>query len=149
MIDNSNVIIQEANQGSKDLKDSGTRHTYSTGAMKEELDVNKGRYDLIPPEALHRLAVHYAKGAKKYTTPDRDGSRNWEAGLPLSREFDSLLRHTFQAMAGMTDEDHLAAIEWHSFAIATIIERVRRGELPIELIDIPAILKTFRCLPEQ
>lgn len=122
------------------LKDSGTRVTYSTGAKKEAMDPEKGRYDLIPPEALHALAVHYARGALKYSEEDPTG-RNWELGIPLSRCFDSLLRHAMQARAGQTDEQHIVAVMFWAFAIYTYLIRIKEGKLPENLIDIPEIMK--------
>jgi hypothetical protein len=93
------------------LKDSGTRVTFDGGGKKEELDVNTGRFDLIPFKAMKRLAILYAKGAKKY------GDRNWETGIPRSRLVDSMLRHAHQAANNQTDEDHLAATIWNCFAL--------------------------------
>ena len=45
------------------MKDSGKRQKFDTGAVREPTE-NKGRYDLISPIALKRLAVVYEKGAK-------------------------------------------------------------------------------------
>jgi hypothetical protein len=94
------------------LPDSGTRTVYPSGAIKEAPSVEKGRYDLIPPGALHRLAVHYARGAEKYPP-----GRTWEAGLPWSVLIGAALRHAFQWLAGARDEDHLAAVAWQIFAL--------------------------------
>src|SRR5688500_10968468 len=86
-----------------DVKDSGEREVFSTGS-KRDTRKGKGRYDLITPLGLKRLAVHYENGAIKY------GDRNWEKGQPLSRYLDSAIRHLYCYLAGMRDEDHLAAI---------------------------------------
>lgn len=94
------------------LPDSGTRTVYPSGAIKEAASVEKGRYDLIPPGALHRLAVHYARGAEKYPP-----GRTWEAGLPWSVLIGAALRHAFQWLAGAREEDHLAAVAWQIFAL--------------------------------
>lgn len=88
----------------------------------------KGRFDLVPLEALQRVAQLYERGADKY------GDRNWELGQPLSRCFSSLLRHAMQAKAGHFDEDHLAAVVFNAFAIMTFLER--RDELPAEIFDM-------------
>ena len=37
--------------------------------------MGKGRCDLLPPNALLRLARHFENGSKKY------GDRNWEKGI--------------------------------------------------------------------
>ena len=103
--------------------------TFATGSIRGDR-TGKGRYDLLPREAIHRLACLYERGGRAY------GDRNWEQGQPFSRVMDSLLRHAFQASAGMTDEDHLAAVMWNAAALITFQERVAAGDLPAELDDI-------------
>jgi len=93
-----------------DVKDSGKREQFTTGSKRDSRD-GKGRFDLIDPWALKRLAVHYENGAKKY------GDRNWEKGQPSSRYLDSALRHLNNYLMGLRDEDHLAAAAWNIFAI--------------------------------
>lgn len=111
-------------------KDSGARTEFSTGAVRDGA-TGKGRYDLIPREAVHRLAQLYERGAEKYA------DRNWEKGMPLSEMVDSMLRHAFQAAAGMTDEDHWAAVMWNAAGVITFQERIKAGLLPPELDDLP------------
>jgi len=91
------------------------------------------RYDLIPPCGLHRVAVHYEHGAKKY------GDRNWEKGQPVMRYFDSGLRHIFGYLAGKQDEDHLAACVWNGLAALHTLAAIECGELPKSLDDRPAV----------
>ncbi len=51
-----------------EVQDHGGEHkVFESGATREVLP-GKGRYDLIPPTPIHRLAVHYENGARKYTT---------------------------------------------------------------------------------
>jgi hypothetical protein len=52
-----------------ELRDGGTRKVYNTGAQKEDSSKTegKGRYDLLPPTAIRRIAEIYRKGAIKYT----------------------------------------------------------------------------------
>jgi hypothetical protein len=50
-----------------ELKDSGQRSVYNTGAQRDNQE-GKGRFDLIPFQGLMRLAKHYEAGAKKYST---------------------------------------------------------------------------------
>src|SRR5438477_12878367 len=111
-------------------KDSGRREEWTTGSRRDARE-GKGRYDLLPPHAVHRLAQLYERGAAKY------GDRNWEKGQPLSRFVDSALRHLFQLVAGEEDEDHAAAVAWNVLAFMETECRVRAGELPAELDDLP------------
>lgn len=93
------------------LDDGGERISYGDDkAIREPAD-GKGRFDLISPFALMRLAKHYEAGAKKYA------SRNWEKGMPFSRYLDSAMRHLNKYLMGMEDEDHLAAAAWNIIAI--------------------------------
>ncbi len=82
--------------------ESGAERTVKTG---------KGRYDLIPPWALKRLARVYEVGGLMR------GDRNWEKGIPFSRCLDSVLRHTEQYLAGDESEDHLAQAAFWLFAV--------------------------------
>lgn len=111
-------------------KDSGERDSFATG-MVRDAGAGKGRYDLLPREAVHRVAQLLERGADKYE------ARNWELGQPFSRAICSMLRHAFQAAAGMTDEDHLAAVVFNAMAVMTYQDRIARGELPAELDDLP------------
>lgn len=86
-----------------EIKDSGKRESFDGGAVRDT-DDGKPRFDLIPPTALKRLAIHYANGAKKYD------EHNWTKGIPVSRCIASLMRHVFQFVAGDNDEDHASAI---------------------------------------
>lgn len=111
-------------------KDSGEREVFASG-MVRDVRTGKGRWDLIPTDGLARVAGLYERGAVKY------GPRNWEKGSEFSRYMDSMIRHAFQASAGMTDEDHLAAVAWNALAIMDHQARVARGELPESLNDLP------------
>jgi hypothetical protein len=102
---------------------------FKTGSVRDTR-AGKGRYDLIPPEAIHELALHFEEGALKY------GDRNWELGQPISRIMDSALRHAFSYMAKKDDENHLSAACWNLIAAMTIRARVNKGELPKELDDL-------------
>lgn len=92
------------------LKDSGKREQHSGGAVRD-VRVGKGRFDLITPFALMRIALVYEKGAKKYE------DRNWEKGFPFSRVLDSAIRHIIQYMMGEDNEDHLAQAAWNLMAL--------------------------------
>lgn len=93
------------------IKDSGTRRVFPTGAVRD-ISEGKGRYDLIPWEAIHELALHCEEGAKKY------GERNCEKGIPIHSLIDSAFRHLSMYMQGKRDEPHLRAALWNiAFAI--------------------------------
>jgi len=113
-----------------ELKDSGKRENFPTGAIREPND-GRGRYDLISPIALRELAIHYERGAEKYM------DRNWEKGLPLSRHLNSALRHLQNFLAGDRTEDHLSACVFNCFAITHVLAMIQDGKLPKELNDLP------------
>lgn len=48
------------------LDDSGQRISYGDGWAIREPSTGKGRYDLVSPFAMRRLAQHYENGAQKY-----------------------------------------------------------------------------------
>lgn len=93
-----------------DMRDSGNRRQFETGAVRD-MAGGKGRFDLIPPGPLMRLARHYEAGAVKY------GERNWEKGIDSSSYIDSALRHIIQYMGGCREEDHLAAVVFNVFGL--------------------------------
>ena len=93
------------------IVDSGRRMVYDTGGAMREPSEGKGRYDLVSPFAIRRLAKWMEVGAKKYAP------RNWEKGMPFSRYVDSAKRHLDKFVMGMEDEDHLAAVAFNIFAI--------------------------------
>jgi hypothetical protein len=111
------------------VKDSGARREVATGSVRDQA-VGKGRYDLLPPYSIKRLAQHFENGAAKY------GDRNWELGQPLSWYIDSAIRHGFNVSAGMKDEDHVAAAAWNWLAFMFTAEQIRLGKLPAELDNI-------------
>lgn len=111
------------------LRDSGERTVYETGAQRDRQDEEKGRFELVSPIAMARLAVVYAKGCKKYNP------RNWERGMPMSDFLSSALRHIYQAIAGDVVEDHLAQAAWNLFSAIHIEEMVRQGKLDKTLVE--------------
>jgi hypothetical protein len=115
-----------------ETKDSGQRQQFDTGSQRDSRE-GKGRYDLLPPVALGRVAQVYERGAAKYD------DRNWEKGQPLCRFLDSALRHTFQALQGNEDEDHAAQAVFNLLGFIEIQHRIRQGFLPAELDDIPRL----------
>ena len=79
---------------------------FATGARRNSSE-GKGRFDLLPVEAIAALAKRFEYGAKLH------GANNWRKGIPNSSLFDSALRHLFQALNGEADEDHLASCLWN------------------------------------
>lgn len=117
-----------------ELPDSGNRRQFATGSQRDTGD-NKGRFDLISPFALRRLALHLERGAKKYN------ERNWEKGQPFSQFMASAMRHLNKFQAGYRNEDHLAAAVWNLMAIMhfeeTAIDDPEDRTLYYELNDLP------------
>lgn len=117
------------------LPDSGKRENFDTGSVRDTRE-GKGRFDLISPIALKRLAQHYENGSVKY------GDRNWEKGQPLMRYMDSAMRHfnayTYNLLTGNpNEEDHLIAVVWNIFAFIHTEEMIKNGNLPKNLDDKP------------
>ena len=81
-------------------------------------DVDKARYELIPPEFMEALAMLYAKGAEKYEP------RNWELGMSWSRLFGAMMRHAWAWFRGERDDPeteihHMVAVAWNAIALYT------------------------------
>ena len=113
-----------------ETKFSGVKQEYASGATRDSAQ-GKGKYAYISPVALKRLAGVYERGAANH------GAHNWTKGFPLHRGLDSALRHIFQHLEGMRDEDHLAQAAWNLFAVMHFEEMIERGLLPKELDDLP------------
>lgn len=109
------------------VKDSGKRQSFNTGAVRD-IQEGKGRYDLIPPLFLERLAKHYEAGARKY------GDNNWQKGIPIDRYMDSALRHINKYRMRMDDEDHLTAAIWNLIGAMWTEHMVENGTLPYDLL---------------
>lgn len=88
------------------IKDSGERTEFSTGARRD-LHAGKGRFDLLPWNAIHDVAKHCEDGALKY------GERNVDKGIPQHSLIDSAFRHLKKYLCGETDEPHLRAAAWN------------------------------------
>lgn len=113
-------------------KDSGSYREFPTGSIRDNAE-GKGRFDLLSPIALMRLAKLYERGCKY-------GPRNWEKGQPMSVLMDSAIRHMMKHMMGYRDEDHLAAILWNISAIIHYEHMIERGMMSPELDDLPCYL---------
>jgi hypothetical protein len=144
------------------IADSGEREQHPTGAVRD-IRRGKGRFDLITPVALRRLAKVYEGGAEKYD------ARNWEKGMPLSRFLDSAKRHindlemiALYQREGIPleelpadvnpDEDHAAQAAWNLFAFMHFDE-IRPelddlSEKPVEKV-VPIKSETVAAAPQS
>lgn len=114
-----------------ELKDSGDRTAFETGAVRD-MQVGKGRMDLLPMRALMELSKLYEAGCIKY------GDRNWEKGIKLSAFVSSGLRHLAKWMLGWNDEPHLVQACWNFMCLLDTVLRINEGILPLSLNDLPA-----------
>lgn len=76
------------------------------------------RFDLIPPDALWKLAEVYGKGSQKYT------DRNWEKGFAWGLSIAALERHLslFKQREDIDPETqchHIAQVAWHALTLLT------------------------------
>jgi len=112
-----------------EIKDSGERTTFTTGAVRD-MHTGKGRYDLLPWNAIHELAQHCENGAIKY------GERNCEKGILIHSLIDSGVRHLSCYLRGQKDENHLRAAMWNiAFAIEMEINHIEMQDIPARLED--------------
>jgi hypothetical protein len=112
------------------IQDSGNRREFESGALRD-IQEDKGRYDLIPPEATRAYAKHMQNGIAKY------GERNWEKGIPLHSYIDSAKRHLDDLMEGKKDENHAWAALWNIGCYIATAARIDKGLLPEDLDDLP------------
>jgi len=112
------------------LQDTGIHLKKKSGALREKNE-GKGRFDLMSPYALMRVARIHEKGSKKYSP------RNWEKGMRFSLYVDAALRHIIKYMMGMTDEDHLAQAVWNLDCLLHFEALIDFGIAPKELNDLP------------
>jgi len=112
------------------MHDSGDRDKFNSGAVRDNGE-KKPRPDLISPFSKFRLGEWLRKGAEKYS------ARNWEKGIPISREIEAIERHLAQYQMGMTNEDHMAAIMCNAMFILHYEEMIKMGVLPASLDDRP------------
>jgi len=116
------------------MTDSGKRISFGEGKAFREPTKGKGRYDLVSPFAIDRLAKWMELGSFKYA------DRNWEkGGIPFSRFADSALRHLNKFLMGMEDEDHLAGVMYNIMAIMHFQELGK-----FEDDDLPHYLKEMK-----
>lgn len=98
---------------------------FDTGAVRDSA-AGKGRYDLLPWNAIHALAQHCERGAEHY------GEHNVDKGIPQKSLIDSACRHLRGYITGDGENYHLVAALWN-IAWAVEQEVVRP-----EMVDIYA-----------
>lgn len=113
------------------VQDHGGKRELSETGGEREAPTGKGRFDLIPPYPIYRLARHYEAGSLKYSP------RNWQNGLPLARFIESAYRHLNQFMDNERSEDHLAAVMWNIAGYIHTEREILEGRLPATLMDVP------------
>lgn len=84
-----------------------------TGGVKGR---KSARFELLPGDALAAVAVHFAKGSRKYE------DRNWEKGYAWSLNFGAMQRHLWAWWQGEDiDEEsgssHMVSAAWHALAL--------------------------------
>lgn len=94
------------------------RTVSSTGGEK---GVKEERYDLLPWEALAKVARHYGVGAQKYA------AHNWRRGYEWSKSYAALMRHLTAFWSGEdideeTGSPHMAAVVFHALALLTFMD---------------------------
>ena len=107
-----------------EIKEENGQRIFSTGATKN-ISKGKGRYDLIPTEALMALAKRF-----EYGVLNGHEENGYRKGIPDEVLYDSALRHIIQAEAGYVDEDHLGAAMWNIAVL--IFNRENRPQTSID-----------------
>ena len=108
--------LQKYKEEADMIKGQGEVEQHGEGGVRES-SKGRGRFDLLPYEALEALAKWLEAGAEKY------GDRNWEEGLSVKDCINRMVRHATKAANGWTDEDHLAATMCNAAMAITIMQR--------------------------
>ena len=126
--------MSDYNDEFKPIQDSGKREEFDTGSVRDTRN-GKGRFDLVTPFGMRRIAKHFENGAGKY------GERNWEKGQKIMRYLDSAERHINDLKAAMLlgeqSEDHAAAVAWNMLCFMHTEEMLKIGRLSEDLDDRP------------
>ena len=102
---------------------TGEQREFSTGAVRDSA-AGKGRYDLLPWNAIHALAQHCERGAEHY------GEHNVDKGIPQKSLIDSACRHLRGYITGDAEDYHLVAAMWN------IAWAVEQEMMRPEMVDI-------------
>lgn len=130
-LDNLDSFLETHGDRLRALCNGDQSHLYKcdTGAVRDRRR-GKGRFDLLPPNALLRWALRLELGAIRYS------ENNYLKGLPLSNVIDSGLRHINMFLRGDNSEDHLGAWLWNAGAAVEIESRCLDGLSPSWLLDV-------------
>lgn len=119
-------LRQELKTGAFVTTDSGERHTFDSG-MVRDTSRGKARFDLLFPvgvayqdQFVTRVAELMMRGAEKYD------DRNWEKASgseELARFKASAIRHLVQWLCDDTTEDHAAAVVFNVMAHETTLTK--------------------------
>lgn len=101
-----------------------TEEVRLTSATGGEKGSKLARYDLLPPDALRKVAELYGRGAEKYE------AHNWRKGYDWSLSFAAMQRHAWQFWDGEDFDDetlapHLASVAFHALALLTFMDEQR------------------------
>lgn len=107
---------EQMKKGTGMISGQGVMEVTEAGGNRES-SKGRGRFDLLPYEAIEALAMWYEDGAEKY------GARNWEKGLNVADSINRMIRHSIKAGNGWTDEDHLSAVMWNAACAITMMKR--------------------------
>jgi hypothetical protein len=124
-----------------ELKDSGARQEFSTGAVRDVAG-GKGRMDLLPMRAIMEVSKLYEAGCLKY------GDRNWERGINTHCYVDSMMRHMAKFMLGQNDEPHLVQACWNVLCLLDTLLRIRDGSLTDNIYDLPMPIDSIKLFTD-
>ncbi len=123
------------------------RSVSSTGAEK---GTKIERFDLLPTQALAKIARHYGVGAAKYAP------NNWRKGYEWSKSYAAMMRHANEFWAGedMDEETgclHLASVIFHAMALMVFIDEQPHYDDRFKPNTEPPVLKLPETVltPEQ
>lgn len=113
----------------EDIQDSGERTQFfdkdGNAIGVRDLHEGKGRFDLLPWNAIWEVAKHAENGSKKY------GEHNVDRGIPIHSLIDSMIRHTIKFWLGWDDEPHLTAACWNClWALQMILVKPEMDDRP-------------------
>lgn len=123
-----------------EIKDSGARHNFDSGMMRDTEDNKTDYTSLVHGPMMERWAEHATKGRAKY--PDVAlGVPNWtqaDGPAELQRFKRSAFRHMLQWLRGETDEDHAAAVMFNIDGAEFVAARMAAEYTPGGLTSEPA-----------
>lgn len=118
-----------------EILDSGERRIFENG-FQRDMSEGKGRFDLLPWNAIWDLSKHCEDGARKY------GERNIDKGCPQNSLIDSAIRHLVKYQLGWEDEPHLRAALWN---VAWALEQEATHP---EMLNLPFQIAKRKALEE-